>query len=517
MRWDRLLIVAALVLGAAWTSPASAHSSLQVDVGFFYNDLAPYGSWYQTNDYGWVWNPHVQSGWRPYTSGHWLWTDDYGWYWASGDPYGWAVYHYGRWAWDPAIGWAWVPGTEWAPAWVSYRSGGGYVGWAPLSPQVGWNVGVGFRVGAVGMDAFIAPHQYNFVDERYFLDGNVGRRVVPMTRNAALISGTRNITNFDARGGRVVNRSLSVDNVERFTRRHVPRTSTVEVASVRDARSTRVRGDRVEVFRPEVRRAADRATPPQGRRLGRSLDRGDRNEPLATTRERDREQERSARLTDRQAAQRREADRQRELDRRREADRTTQSAEAERLQRQREAERRQTADRERQREADRQVRADRERQAQSDRERQVRADRERQAQSDRERQVRADRERQAQADRQRQVERARREDQQRIEGQRADQHRRDLERQRDAERRAQVQRAERQRETDRQRQVERTRLEQQRRTEQQQQQRERERIQQRDQSRKESEAQKRRADEKRAAERRAADKKKKESEKEKPP
>jgi hypothetical protein len=28
-----------------------------------------------------------------------------------------------------------VPGIEWAPAWVSWRVGGGYCGWAPLAPH----------------------------------------------------------------------------------------------------------------------------------------------------------------------------------------------------------------------------------------------------------------------------------------------------------------------------------------------------------------------------------------------
>lgn len=33
------------------------------------------------------------------------------------------------------MGWVWVPGVEWAPAWVSWRVGGGYIGWAPLPPH----------------------------------------------------------------------------------------------------------------------------------------------------------------------------------------------------------------------------------------------------------------------------------------------------------------------------------------------------------------------------------------------
>ena len=70
--------------------------------------------------------------------GHWVYTDEWGWYWVSDDDeddWGWVTYHYGRWAFDRRLGWFWVPGDEWAPAWVDWRYGGDYVGWAPLPPD----------------------------------------------------------------------------------------------------------------------------------------------------------------------------------------------------------------------------------------------------------------------------------------------------------------------------------------------------------------------------------------------
>src|SRR2546426_4578479 len=33
------------------------------------------------------------------------------------------------------IGWAWIPGEEWGPAFVQWRHGGDYVGWAPMPPD----------------------------------------------------------------------------------------------------------------------------------------------------------------------------------------------------------------------------------------------------------------------------------------------------------------------------------------------------------------------------------------------
>ena len=96
-------------------------------VDVFYNDLAPYGTWYDDPTYGWVFAPPSPS-YVPYSNGHWAYTD-YGYTWVSDDPFGWATDHYGRWVW--ANRWVWRPDTTWGPAWVQWRQGDGYVGWAP--------------------------------------------------------------------------------------------------------------------------------------------------------------------------------------------------------------------------------------------------------------------------------------------------------------------------------------------------------------------------------------------------
>ena len=83
--------------------------------------------------YGRVWVPSVGYGWRPYYYGQWVLTD-WGWTFVSDDPWGWAAYHYGRWNFGVGVGWYWVPGRVWAPAWVSWRYGAGYVTWCPLAP-----------------------------------------------------------------------------------------------------------------------------------------------------------------------------------------------------------------------------------------------------------------------------------------------------------------------------------------------------------------------------------------------
>jgi len=99
--------------------------------------LCAHGTWVEVGPHGRCWRPAGLSlEWRPYCAGEWVWTDC-GWYWASDEPWAWACYHYGWWVYDSGYGWVWVPNVEWAPAWVSRRVGGGYIGWAPVSPP-GW-------------------------------------------------------------------------------------------------------------------------------------------------------------------------------------------------------------------------------------------------------------------------------------------------------------------------------------------------------------------------------------------
>jgi uncharacterized membrane protein YgcG len=114
----------------------------------FESALAPYGSWIDDVSYGWIWMPSaglVGANFAPYYSnGHWV-LSEFGWTWVSDWSWGWAPFHYGRWTTVAGRGWCWVPGRNWGPAWVSWRSGGGYVGWAPLPPR---GLGVSPTVGS---------------------------------------------------------------------------------------------------------------------------------------------------------------------------------------------------------------------------------------------------------------------------------------------------------------------------------------------------------------------------------
>jgi hypothetical protein len=136
----RAALLAAVFLAPAPFIPGAispAHAQVSVSAEF-HDALAPYGRWDHDARWGDVWIPNVSRDWRPYTMGRWAYTDDWGWYWMSDrseGAWGWVVFHYGRWVYDDDWGWAWIPGNKWAPAWVSWRRGGRYIGWEPLPPE----------------------------------------------------------------------------------------------------------------------------------------------------------------------------------------------------------------------------------------------------------------------------------------------------------------------------------------------------------------------------------------------
>jgi len=173
----------------------------------FYDSLSNQGSWVQSSDYGYVWQPNVDDpDWAPYTDGHWVYTDD-GWTWVSDESWGWATYHYGRWVNIDGTGWCWVPGYVWAPAWVSWRYGDDYCGWAPLPPDSfvgidygdgGYSIGVGFHIGG-DCDGFfgIGAGCYHFVPVNCLGYRNYHHYYANRHDNFAIINRTRNVTNIN--------------------------------------------------------------------------------------------------------------------------------------------------------------------------------------------------------------------------------------------------------------------------------------------------------------------------------
>ena len=286
MKIARVALLSALFLLVVGSTAAHAYHSgprVSVSLSFFYDELAPYGHWYPSQQYDWVWRPAgVHAGWRPYVDGYWVYSD-YGPTWVSDYEWGWAPFHYGRWYLDPVLGWVWVPGTQWAPAWVSFHHGGGWVGWAPLPPGAGFSAGFSY-----------ARHSgsYCFVQERHFLDRHIRRRAVPVAHNHGLLRRTRNVTRYATVNRTVVNRSVPVERIARATRRPVPTHRVVDVARAGDVRRARARAREVAMFRPAVRSVRP-SQPPAASRRARPSARADgpgRRQPSVEARERQRRQ-----------------------------------------------------------------------------------------------------------------------------------------------------------------------------------------------------------------------------------
>jgi len=127
-----------------------------------------------------------------------------------------ATYHYGRWVYDSYYGWLWTPGTQWAPAWVSWREGGDYIGWAPLPP--------GCDFGSQGMTIYAdqviyAPNTFVFVDRRHFCEP-IRPSVVIV--NQTIVNKTVNITKIQRVNQVVINHGPRVDDLQHVTKRVVP-------------------------------------------------------------------------------------------------------------------------------------------------------------------------------------------------------------------------------------------------------------------------------------------------------
>ena len=268
-RFLLFLTIVALVLPAV----PRAHAD-DVSVDFFYNNLSG-GSWIEVGDYGYCWQPDVaasDSNWRPYSDGYWTYTD-LGWTWVSYEDFGWATYHYGRWARLSDLGWVWVPGSdselEWGPAWVSWRTGGDYIGWAPLPPR--GHVVYEDRpiTSQVDVEFDIGPSCYNFIDVRYIGEPVLRERIIERSQNVTYVNQTVNVTNITHKNKVVYNYGpdfnvVSARSSRPIQRLKLERQSNVDFSvAARSGAMTKVEGDRLVVGAPlTIRKSAKQVAPP---------------------------------------------------------------------------------------------------------------------------------------------------------------------------------------------------------------------------------------------------------------
>lgn len=248
-----------------------AQAATEVSLDFFYDNLASDGNWLEVADYGYVWQPNVgvsNQNWRPYSDGYWAYTD-VGWTWVSYEDFGWATYHYGRWARLADQGWVWVPGERpvWGPAWVSWRTGGDYIGWAPLPPG-GERVYEGRPIsGHVDVEFDIGPAYYNFVDVRYIGEPVLRDRIFNPSQNITYINNTVNVTNITYNNSTVYNYGPDYNTLSAYSTRPIQRltlqrdTNFNPSAGVSTALQSKVQGDRLMVAAPTIQKSAQPIAP----------------------------------------------------------------------------------------------------------------------------------------------------------------------------------------------------------------------------------------------------------------
>src|SRR5438034_4909975 len=253
-------ILFALSLLAFVVSALPQARGADVSVDFIYENLSG-GNWIEAEGYGYGWQPDVavsDPNWRPYADGYWAYTD-YGWTWISYEDFGWATYHYGRWANLADYGWVWFPGSDldWGPAWVSWRTGGDYIGWAPVPPRGLGVVYEGQPIGArVDIEYDIGPQYYNFCDVRFIGEPVLRDRIFPPTQNITYINNTVNVTNITVQNNVVYNYGPDYNVVSSYSTRPIQRL-TVErqaatdlSAAAKSGALTKVQGNKLVVGAP---------------------------------------------------------------------------------------------------------------------------------------------------------------------------------------------------------------------------------------------------------------------------
>lgn len=184
----KIFALAVILSAGTWITAQKASAQVSVSLQLFYDELSPYGSWVDYQNYGYVWVPDVDREFSPYGSdGHWVFTSD-GWTWVSNYSWGWAPFHYGRWAYDDSYGWLWVPHNEWGPAWVTWRRSEGYYGWAPMGPGISIEVsfGGGYRV---------PSERWIFVSSRDIIRPDIDRYYIDRSTNVTIINNSTVINN----------------------------------------------------------------------------------------------------------------------------------------------------------------------------------------------------------------------------------------------------------------------------------------------------------------------------------
>jgi hypothetical protein len=156
-------------------------------------------------------------------------------------------------------GWCWVPDTQWGPAWVSWRSGSDYSGWAPLPPGARYVDGQGFYNGSTlagdDYEFGLTPDDYCFVPNDHFCDSRPTGHLVPQVRTAQVYRSTSVVKNsYGVSQGHVLNRGLPTDFVSAATGKKIAvvTVNSATVAPGQPIQRSMVNGNRLTIYKPAV-------------------------------------------------------------------------------------------------------------------------------------------------------------------------------------------------------------------------------------------------------------------------
>src|SRR5882757_1649077 len=228
-----LFALAMLAFGASALHQARGDADVSID--FFYDNLSG-GNWIDVEGYGYGWQPDLavnDQNWRPYADGYWAYTDD---------------------------GWAWV----------SWRTGGDYVGWAPLPPRGAGVVYEGRPIGPqVDIEFDIGPEYYNFCEVRYIGEPVLRNYIAPPVQNVTYINNTVNVTNITVKNNVVYNYGpnyevLSAQSARPIQRLNIERQSAANLSeAAKSGALTKVQGNKLVVAAPpKFAKAPPTAKPP---------------------------------------------------------------------------------------------------------------------------------------------------------------------------------------------------------------------------------------------------------------
>jgi hypothetical protein len=238
-----------------------------LNISFFYESLYPYGNWLNI-DGEWCWQPNatvISPNWAPYCRyGHWE-DSDWGWCWVSDYSWGWAPFHYGRWFHHRTHGWCWVPDTMWGPAWVAWRRGDDFCGWAPLPPHTRYVDRQGFYFGAsLAREDFefnLTINDYFFVPISHFCDPRPWVSIVPSVRQKEVYRRTAFVRHsYSFEHDHIFNRGVPVEEISRASNRHIIPITIVneDIKPGQEIPRSLIRENRLMIYKPMIASVAPR-------------------------------------------------------------------------------------------------------------------------------------------------------------------------------------------------------------------------------------------------------------------